>query len=337
MAKTSSRPASRQRGREIPERRTNWLLPLSIGVLVVLGLGGWYVSQTRSAEAVAPHDHPAGTADHAHGPVDIPHIHGLGYSGDGQHLVVPAHTGLRIFDEAGWQTPDLPVNDYMGYAATDTGFYSSGHPGPNSNLPNPLGLVKSTDGGKTLTRLGFAGETDFHLMGVGYTNHAIYVLNPAQNSTLSAGLHYSLDDGKTWQQSAMQGIEAQPMQIAVHPTEANIVALATEGGLYLSTDHGNRFERVGPATPVTRATFHPSGDQVVFGTTSLSSYNLDNQQFESLSSPTLPQKDAISNIAVNPVDTGELAVATFGRNIYLTEDNGQSWQQIAQDGTGTTK
>ncbi|MDP9314385.1 MAG: exo-alpha-sialidase [Chloroflexota bacterium] len=337
MAKTSSRPTGRQRGRAVPQQRMNWLMPLIVGVVALLALGGWYFSRTTSETAVSPHDHPAGTGGHTHGPVDIPHIHGLGYSGDGTQLIVPAHTGLRIFDEGGWQTPDLPVNDYMGYAATDNGFYSSGHPGPNSNLPNPVGLVKSTDGGQTLTQLGFAGETDFHLMGVGYTNHAIYVLNPAPNSTLSAGLHYSVDDGKTWQQSAMQGIEAQPMQIAVHPTKANIVALATEAGLYLSADHGNAFERLGPATPVTAATFHPNGEQLLFGTTSLSTYDLDNQQGGSLSSPTLPQKDAISNIAVNPVDAGELTVATFGRNIYLTEDNGQSWQQIVQDGTGTTK
>lgn len=337
MAKPSSHPTGRQRGREVPNQRMNWRLPLIIAVVAVLALGAWYISGTSSATAVSPHDHPPGTVAHAHGPVDIPHMHGLGYSGDGTQLIVPAHTGLRIFDERGWQTPDLPSNDYMGYVATHTGFYSSGHPGPNSNLPNPLGLVKSTDGGNTLVQLGFAGETDFHVLGVGYKNHAIYVLNPAPNSTLSTGLHYSVDDGKTWQQSTLQGIQAQPMQLAVHPIAANIVALATEAGLYLSMDNGNTFERVGPTTPVTAVTFRPDGRQLLFGTTSLSTYDLDSQQIGALPAPPIAQKDAMSTIAINPMRSGEFAIATFGRDMYRTENNGQSWQQIAQDGTGTTK
>lgn len=56
----------------------------------------------------------------------------------------------------------------MGYVATDNGFYSSGHPHPSAGLINPFGLIKSSDGGHTLTKLGFEGESDFHLMGVGY-------------------------------------------------------------------------------------------------------------------------------------------------------------------------
>ncbi|MGH2535886.1 MAG: F510_1955 family glycosylhydrolase, partial [Candidatus Promineifilaceae bacterium] len=116
---------------------------------------------------------------------EFPHIHGLGFSADGRQLFVPAHDGLRLFSDGQWQIPDAPAHDYMGYAPADDGFYSSGHPHPSSGLVNPLGLVKSTDGGQTLTRLGFEGESDFHLMGVGYQNHAIYVVNPRANSRLA--------------------------------------------------------------------------------------------------------------------------------------------------------
>ncbi|MGH2537487.1 MAG: hypothetical protein ACRDHL_08850, partial [Candidatus Promineifilaceae bacterium] len=100
--------------------------------------------------------------------VEFPHIHGLGFSADGRQLFVPAHDGLRLFSNGQWQIPDAAGHDYMGYAPADDGFYSSGHPHPSSGLVNPLGLVKSNDGGQTLTRLGFEGESDFHLMGVGY-------------------------------------------------------------------------------------------------------------------------------------------------------------------------
>jgi hypothetical protein len=42
----------------------------------------------------------------------------------------------------------------------------------------------------------------------------------------------------------------------------------------------------------------------------------------------------MSFIAANPVHPDELAVASFGRNIYRSRDGGQTWEQIAKDGLG---
>lgn len=266
--------------------------------------------------------------------VEMPHIHGLGFSPDGEQLLVPAHDGLRIYANGQWSVPDGPAHDYMGFTPASDGFYSSGHPHPSSGLVNPLGLIKSTDGGQTFAQLGFAGESDFHFMTVGYHNHAIYVGNPAPNSRLQPGIHYSLDDGKTWQQSALQGLTAQPIQMAVHPTEANVVAVATEQGVFLSTDHGNTFATVGPTDRVTAVTFHLEGKHLLFGYQQLFTYDLSAQQVEPVPSPAVAEEDAISYIAVNPVQMDELAVATFGRNIYLSQDGGQSWTRIAQEGKG---
>lgn len=268
------------------------------------------------------------------GPIELPHIHGLGYSPDGRQLIVPAHDGLRVFADGRWSIPDVPGHDYMGYAAMDEGFYSSGHPNPSSNLVNPFGLVKSTDDGRTLQKLGFEGETDFHLMGVGYNNHTLYVLNPAANSTLPAGLHYSLDDGQTWQPCAAQGITGQPFQIAVHPTEANIIAIATEAGLFLSDDYGNSFSRVGEEALTTAVAFHPDGQTLLIGAdrSRLRAYDLSAEQLTEISSPALTADDPIAYVAVNPVQPDEIALATFDRDIYYSPDRGETWSQIAEDG-----
>lgn len=268
------------------------------------------------------------------GSITLQHIHGLGFAPNGQELVVPAHDGLRVFANGKWSVPDTPAHDYMGYTPVDEGFYSSGHPHPSSGLVNPFGLVKSTDGGETLERLGFEGESDFHLMGVGYENHAIYVLNPATNSRLAAGMHVSLDDGQTWQMCTAQGLSARPFQIAVHPTEANQVAVATEAGLYLSTDYGDSFVRIGSNAPVTAVAFHPDGQTLLFGANQLSTYDLASEQVTAVPTPAVAADDTIGYIAVNPVQSEEIALATFSKDIYLSPDGGQTWQQIAEDGKG---
>jgi WD40 repeat protein len=265
----------------------------------------------------------------------MPHIHGLGFSPDGRQLIVPAHDGLRSYADGKWQSPDVPAHDYMGFTPASDGFYSSGHPDPLSGLVNPFGLVKSTDGGQTLIQLGFEGETDFHFMAVGYQNHAIYVGNPAANSQLQPGIHYSLDDGKTWQQSTLQGLTAQPIQMVVHPLEANVVALATEDGVFLSTDHGNSFTRIGERGPVSAVAFNPDGKSLLFGYQQVSSYDLASQQMTALPSPTLAAEDAIGYIAANPVRLDEIALATFSKDIYLSSDRGQSWTQIVDDGNAS--
>lgn len=267
------------------------------------------------------------------GAVEFRHIHGLGFSADGRQLLVPAHDGLLIYENGAWTVPNLPVHDYMGFSPTNNGFYSSGHPGPGSNRVNPLGLVSSSDEGRTLNTLAFEGESDFHLMGVGYESHAVYVLNSAPNSRLSTGLYYTLDDGQTWEQSQAQGIGGATVQIAVHPTETSIVALAAEGGLFLSNDYGDTFTRVSQDAPISSASFDPDGSRLFFGYQSLNVYHLDNGGIDVLQTPPITDNDAVGFIAANPV-SDEIAFATFNKDIYLSADNGQSWQPIARQGVG---
>lgn len=261
------------------------------------------------------------------------HMHGMGFSSDGGQLFVTAHDGFRVYEKGHWIVPDLPINDYMGYSPTNSGFYSSGHPGPASKQINPLGLVKSIDGGQTLTALGFVGQSDFHLMGVGYKTHAIYVLSLEGNAILNVGLSYSLDDGKTWHQSQAGGVVGNIIEIAVHPMKDNIIALATEGGLFLSTDYGQKFSQISNTVPVTSASFALKGERLLFAYQSLYSINLTTEKTDTLQSPTISGNDAITYIAVNPV-SGEIAIATFNKDIYLSNNQDQTWEQIAQQGIG---
>lgn len=288
---------------------------VGVGVLVVAGI--YLLNRPVTSNAI----------------VEFPHIHGLGFSDDGTRLFAPAHIGLFVFENGNWLTPDVPAHDYMGFSATDNGFYSSGHPDLRTDFESLLGLVKSEDGGRTLNVLAFAGESDFHLMGVGYRSHAVYVINPSPNSQLSTGLFYTLDDGATWNQSQAIGLSANPIQIAVHPTEAGTVALATETGLHISNDYGNTFTLTGDTSPVSAAAFAPDGAMLLFGYQSLYTLNLSNGETTLIQVPSIAETDAVAYIGVNPM-TNAIAFATINKDIYLSQANRQSWEQIAEQGMG---
>lgn len=332
MARPDSAPAPRGRTPGTPAWRSRWLLPTVAGILLILlSLGSWSLARSRQG-SLLPAGHAMG--EDAFTGVEMPHLHGLGFSADGRQLLVPAHNGLRVFADGAWQTPAVPAHDYMGFAVTDDGFYSSGHPAPGTTLVNPLGLVKSTDGGATLQQLGFAGESDFHGMAVGYYSHAVYVLNPSPNTRLGTGLYYSLDDGATWRQSAAQGVSAAPMQLAVHPTDPQLVALATANGVLLSRDHGDSFAPIVTGQSVTAVAFSLDGTRLLLGSTSVSTYDLASTQLATLPAPALEGQDVISYIAMHPVRPDELALATLERHIYRSVDGGTTWMQLARAGVG---
>jgi hypothetical protein len=306
---------------------------LAVLVLVVL-LAGCAAAPTSQAPAASSESAHGGAGDsHSHSALEeMPHLHGLGFSADGSQLIVPAHTGLRLYEDGAWHTPDVPAHDYMGFAPVDDGFYSSGHPEPGSSLANPLGLVKSPDGGATLQSLGFVGESDFHTLGAGYRSHALYLVNPAPNSQLQPGPYYSLDRGKTWTPFAAAGVTAAPYAIAVHPDEPGTLALPTDAGLVQSTDYGATFTLVGSAEPATAATYSLDGQRLIFGAKTLSSLDLASGAVASIQAPQLALEDLFTYIATSPTEPETLAVATLERDIFLSRDGGATWEQIADNG-----
>lgn len=312
-------------------RRT--FLPSLLAAALFLGLAAC-APAPASQLAASPVAHSDAADGHGHAELEeMPHLHGLGFSADGRQLLVPAHTGLRIYEDGAWRTPDAPAHDYMGFAPVEDGFYSSGHPAPDSSLANPLGLVRSSDGGATLEPLGFVGESDFHTMGVGYRSRAIYLLNPAPNSALQQGAYYSLDNGTTWQPFAGRGVSAAPYAIAVHPDEPGTLALPTDAGLLQSTDYGASFSLAGPPAPATAATYSLDGKRLLFGASALSALDLASGAIEPLNAPQLAAEDRFTYIATSPTAPETLAVATLERDIFLSLDNGATWAQIADNGS----
>jgi photosystem II stability/assembly factor-like uncharacterized protein len=277
----------------------------------------------------------AAAAAHAQ-PIALPHVHGLAYSPDGKRLMIPSHHGLALYENGKWSRARGPQHDYMGFSATATRLYSSGHPAAGSGLVNPLGLIRSNDGGKTWHRLGFEGETDFHLLASSWNTNAIYVWNPQPSSRMKrAGLHYTVNDGFAWKPARTEGLAGEPRALAAHPDNAAIVAVATSEGLYLSNDSGERFAKAAGSGEGLAAFFDLGGKDIWYsaydGRPRLARLPLTGDRPADVALPVLT-KDAVAYIAQNPARRLEYAIATFERSVYVSKDGGQSWKQIADRG-----
>ena len=275
-------------------------------------------------------------------PVTLMHVHGLSYSADGKRLMIPSHHGLAVYENGRWSKADGPAHDYMGFSATRDALYSSGHPAPGTGLTNPFGLIKSGDGGKTWKKLGLEGQSDLHLLATSYAANAVYVVNHSPNSRMSQpGIYRTNNDGLQWTRAAAKGLGGDLKSLAVHPSDAGIVAASTADGLYLSRDSGETFERLAGDQPVVAASFDPDGQHLWFsayaGKPSFMRLALSaGAKPQALPIPALPTpalaEDAVAYIAQNPVRHGEIAIATFQRSVFLSKDQGRTWTSIAQNG-----
>ncbi|MBT2538458.1 F510_1955 family glycosylhydrolase [Arthrobacter sp. ISL-69] len=176
------------------------------------------------------------------------HVHGLSVNRETDQVLLATHEGL--FDAT--RSPATKIgdtNDLMGFtAAADHGvFYASGHPGPGSDLPNPMGLIRSVDGGTTWEQLSRQGESDFHALAATKSGLVAY------DGTLQTS-----PDGKTWS-AATAGFV--PAVLAGTP-EADTVLATTPDGLQRSADGGKTWELISTAPVIQFAAF-ASGAEVL--------------------------------------------------------------------------
>lgn len=270
-------------------------------------------------------------------PVTLTHVHGLSYSADGKQLLIPSHHGLAVYADGRWSKAEGPAHDYMGFSATRDALYSSGHPAPGSELTDPFGLIKSSDGGKTWQQLGLTGESDFHVLATSFATNAVYVANKEANTRMSqVGIYHTRTDGLRWRRAAAQGLGRWLHSLAVHPTNAAVVAAGTDEGLYLSRNSAESFERL-VGGMVTAESFDLDGQHLWFSTYAgkavLARIVLKARaKAEEVPIPA-PTDDAVAYIAQNPVRREEIAIATFKRSVFLSKDQGRTWTQIAKGGT----
>lgn len=123
----------------------------------------------------------------------------------------------------------------MGFTVAGPGtFLASGHPAPDdTRTPNPVGLVRSVDGGATWEPVSLQGRVDFHALAAAGTT--VVGLDATRGVLMT-----SADRGRTWQDRA----ELDALDVTVDPSDGSRVLATTENGVAASRDGGTSFDPV---------------------------------------------------------------------------------------------
>ena len=169
------------------------------------------------------------------------HVHGLGINPKDGALFVATHTGLFRAPEGDPTAKRVAdrYQDTMGFTITGpNSFLGSGHPDAREKLPPFLGLIRSTDGGKSWQEVSLMGESDFHVLEASGSHVYGFGTN---YDTREAEFLVSEDDGESWdERSPPAGL----VSLAISPNDPEQVVAAVEGGpandgLYSSDNAGD--------------------------------------------------------------------------------------------------
>jgi len=267
----------------------------------------------------------------------IEHVHVIGYPGNDESLYVATHNGLKIYRNGEWLETAGQNHDYMGFQATEEGFFASGHPEKGSSLMDPLGLVESTDKGRTLEKIGFYGESDFHFLSAGYSNSSLYLINEEPNSKLERGVYLYRDQASSWEPVELGGLESSTLgMMAVHPDKGGTFAMATKEGVFITDNYGKNMKRVGEYELVTAAAF--SKESLYISPVHQQTIQLfrldaeDTGKAENLTIPHLNYDNPITYIAADPRQEGRIAFMTILNDLYESKDGGRTWKRLLVNG-----
>ncbi|WP_019484277.1 F510_1955 family glycosylhydrolase [Arthrobacter sp. TB 23] len=223
----------------------------ALGLTTVFFLAACGQQASSQAEETPHNDETPHTDESPHATENpFGHVHGLTFNEDRDQLLLATHNGL--FDVGADPIEKLGSTlDLMGFAGAGPDlYYASGHPGPGSDLPNPMGLIESTDGGETWQELSRQGESDFHTLTVSEAGVIGF------DGTLRL-----TTDGKEWSETETQ---IQPANLSAS-LDGPIVLATTEDGVQRSTDGGMTWT-LPPESPILLQTTFADKDTVVGAT-----------------------------------------------------------------------
>jgi hypothetical protein len=211
------------------------LLPLALTAaslaLVLAACGG-----DKSEEAGPP---PIDPVVEDPGPV---HVHGLGVNPADGALFIATHTGLFRAPEGQQRARRVGdrLQDTMGFTVVGPDrFLGSGHPDGRDGLPPFLGLIETSDAGRSWEPVSLQGDADFHVLEA--AGSRVYGFGSDFDSRQQR-LLVSDDDGRSWAERS----PPEPLiSLAIDPADSDHVVASGESELYVSRDGGRGWRPLG--------------------------------------------------------------------------------------------
>jgi len=178
-----------------------------------------------------------------------------------------------------------------------------------SKMPNPIGLVKSIDGGLTWKAVSLVGKVDFHFLeGAGSDLYG--------SDSQSGNLMHSPDSGKTWKYLGTNTFT----DIAVSPKMPGM-AIAIKGSELLLTKNAFKATtKIKNTLKITQIEWRKSGLYAVSGKTLFKSIN-SGKTWTKLNT----FKGALGILSASD----QLMLVTVGPDIYTSTNSGASFKKIS--------
>jgi hypothetical protein len=189
---------------------------------------------------------------------------------------------------------------------------ASGHPSGDSTLPPALGLIRSSDAGKTWESVSELGTSDFHAL----SRAGDILVAPLYGQ---GQILLSRDDGKTFEP------RVAPMalvDLAADPGDSKRWVATSESGIFVSEDEGKTWRQRDP-TPNVRLAWHESGDLFRIDPGGPVKVSGDGGETWEDRGSTGGEPQALT------VDkAGALYAATLDGKVQKSEDGGKTWKPL---------
>ena len=238
----------------------------------------------------------------------VTHIHHVKVVGS--KILVLTHEGLyELVGKNEMKLVGKERIDVMGFASLGNVLVASGHPAVGSKMPNPIGVMKSLNGGLTWNSVSLSGKVDFHFLEGAGTD-----LYGADSQT--GKFMYSSDSGLTWKTLG----ENNFIDIAVSPKKSGM-AIAIKGSELLLTDNAFKSTtKLKNALKFTQIEWRKSG---LYGLSGNSLYKSIN------SGKTWTKQSTFKGTPGILSASDQLILVTVGSDIYRSKNEGKSFKKLS--------
>jgi photosystem II stability/assembly factor-like uncharacterized protein len=222
-------------------------------------------------------------------------------------VLVLTHEGLyELVGKNDMRLVGKEKTDVMGFTTLGKEWLASGHPAEGSTMPNPIGLIKSIDGGLNWKTISLVGKVDFHFLEGARTD-----LYGADSQ--STELLYSSNSGKTWRSLGANTFA----DIAVSPEKSATAIALKDSELLLTKNAFKTSSKIKSSLKFTQVEWSKSG---LFALSGSSLYKSTN------SGKTWTKQSTFKGVPGILSASDHLILVTVGSEIFTAKNDGKKFK-----------